>query len=27
LKAPWLSLSVSDVGKWEHELLQDSKNR
>lgn len=27
LKAPWISLSVSDVGKWEHELLQDPKNR
>ena len=27
LKAPWLSLSVSDVGKWERELLQDPKNR
>lgn len=26
-KAPWISLSVSDVGKWEHELLQDPKNR
>lgn len=27
LKAPWLSLSVSDVGRWERELLQDPKNR
>jgi hypothetical protein len=27
LKAPWLSLSVSEVGRWERELLQDSKNR
>ena len=27
LKAPWLSLSVSDVGEWEQELLQDPKNR
>lgn len=26
-KAPWISVSVSDVGKWEHELLQDPKNR
>lgn len=26
-KAPWLSLSVSEVGRWEHELLQDPKNR
>jgi bleomycin hydrolase len=26
-KAPWVSLSVPDLGKWEYELLQDPKNR
>lgn len=26
-RAPWKNLSVSDVQHWEHELLQDSKNR
>jgi len=26
-KAPWTNLSVSDVEHWEHELLQDPKNR
>jgi hypothetical protein len=25
--APWTAVSVSDVGHWEHELLQDPKNR
>ncbi|TAQ83317.1 hypothetical protein B7494_g8358 [Chlorociboria aeruginascens] len=27
VKAPWASVSISDVGQWEHELLQDPKNR
>ena len=27
LKAPWLALSISEIGKWEYELLQDAKNR
>ena len=26
-RAPWSALSVPDVGQWEHELLQDPKNR
>lgn len=26
-KAPWTAVSVSEVGHWEHELLQDPKNR
>jgi bleomycin hydrolase len=26
-KAPWTSLSVDEVEHWEHELLQDPKNR
>jgi bleomycin hydrolase len=26
-RAPWTSVSVSDVEHWEHELLQDPKNR
>ena len=26
-RAPWTAVSVSDVGDWEHELLQDPKNR
>ena len=26
-KAPWKTLSVSEVQSWEHELLQDAKNR
>jgi bleomycin hydrolase len=26
-RAPWTAVSVSDVGQWEHELLQDPKNR
>jgi bleomycin hydrolase len=26
-EAPWVSLSVPDLGKWEYELLQDPKNR
>jgi bleomycin hydrolase len=26
-KAPWTSLAIEDVGEWEHELLQDPKNR
>ena len=25
--APWTNLSVSEVENWEHELLQDPKNR
>jgi bleomycin hydrolase len=26
-KAPWTNLSISEVEHWEHELLQDPKNR
>ena len=26
-KAPWTSLSASELKGWEHELLQDPKNR
>lgn len=26
-RAPWKSLSVPEMGKWEHELLADPKNR
>lgn len=26
-RAPWTAVSVSDVEHWEHELLQDPKNR
>jgi bleomycin hydrolase len=26
-RAPWTSLSVSEVGHWERQLLQDPKNR
>jgi bleomycin hydrolase len=26
-RAPWTSLSSSDISDWEHELLQDPKNR
>lgn len=26
-KSPWTNLSISDVAHWEHELLQDPKNR
>ncbi|RDL41654.1 putative Cysteine proteinase 1, mitochondrial [Venustampulla echinocandica] len=26
-RAPWTSLTTSDIAHWEHELLQDSKNR
>jgi hypothetical protein len=26
-KAPWTTLSVDEVEHWEHELLQDPKNR
>lgn len=26
-KAPWTTLNVDEVGHWEHELLQDPKNR
>lgn len=26
-KAPWNALLASDVEQWEHELLQDPKNR
>merc|ERR1712093_312394 len=26
-KAPWTAVSISEVGQWEHELLQDAKNR
>lgn len=26
-KAPWTALLASDVEQWEHELLQDPKNR
>jgi bleomycin hydrolase len=26
-KAPWTAVSVSDIGKWEHELFEDPKNR
>jgi bleomycin hydrolase len=26
-RAPWAAVSVSDVEHWEHELLQDPKNR
>jgi bleomycin hydrolase len=26
-KAPWTALSASDVAEWEHQLLQDPKNR
>ncbi|KAF4633908.1 hypothetical protein G7Y89_g4198 [Cudoniella acicularis] len=25
--APWATLSIEEVGNWEHELLQDPKNR
>lgn len=26
-RAPWANLSISEVEHWEHELLQDPKNR
>lgn len=26
-RAPWITLSVDKVEHWEHELLQDPKNR
>ena len=26
-RAPWTSLSTSEVADWEHQLLQDPKNR
>lgn len=26
-KAPWTAVSVSEIEHWEHELLQDPKNR
>ncbi len=26
-KAPWAAVSVNDIGKWEHELFEDPKNR
>lgn len=26
-RAPWTNLSISEVENWEHELLQDPKNR
>jgi bleomycin hydrolase len=26
-RAPWTNLSVSEIEHWEHELLQDPKNR
>ena len=26
-RAPWKNLSISEVEHWEHELLQDPKNR
>ena len=26
-RAPWTTLSISDVGEWESELMQDPKNR
>ncbi len=26
-RAPWTAVSVSEVENWEHELLQDPKNR
>lgn len=26
-RAPWTSLSISDVEDWENELMQDPKNR
>ncbi len=26
-KAPWTSLSTSELENWEHKLLQDPKNR
>lgn len=26
-RAPWTAVSVSEVEHWEHELLQDPKNR
>jgi len=26
-RAPWTSLSSSEIADWEHELLQDPKNR
>ena len=26
-RAPWTSLSISDVEEWETELMQDPKNR
>jgi hypothetical protein len=26
-KAPWTAVSASDIKHWEHELLQDPKNR
>jgi bleomycin hydrolase len=26
-KAPWTAVSISDIGKWEHELFEDPKNR
>jgi bleomycin hydrolase len=26
-RAPWTALSASDIEQWEHQLLQDPKNR
>jgi bleomycin hydrolase len=26
-RAPWTNLSISEIEHWEHELLQDPKNR
>lgn len=26
-RAPWTTLSIEEVGDWEHELLQDPKNK
>ncbi|KAH7311895.1 putative cysteine proteinase 1, mitochondrial [Rhexocercosporidium sp. MPI-PUGE-AT-0058] len=26
-RAPWIAVSISEVEQWEHELLQDAKNR
>jgi bleomycin hydrolase len=26
-KAPWAAVSISEVGQWEQQLLQDPKNR
>ncbi|CZT50725.1 probable bleomycin hydrolase [Rhynchosporium secalis] len=27
IEAPWTAVSISEVQQWEHEILQDSKNR